>query len=303
MLEPDSGRRANLVARPIFADLKSPAPIVSLASAYALPYARTPPQVKMNYSRAFQSAALSLALVACARAAIQSVESSTQPSNGTVTVTGRVTTSDGQPISDAAVTTRGGRAGVTDHDGRYSLTQVMAGPSEVVVSHSGYVTARKQTKFSTKKSDAASNWVEVTLLTPDELVTSTARATSDSVALDENGFLRRQETVRGGYFVTPQDIAEIQPRTISDIFRRVPVMVERQKAGARTRVPARLTCIVTYVNGMARPVGAPTDLETFVQPKTIMAAEVYPPDQLPPPPFSRAGSATNCTTVVLWTRV
>src|SRR4051812_18770517 len=51
-------------------------------------------------------------------------------------------------------------------------------------------------------------------------------ADSDSARLERTGFFQRQSFGWDAYFITPAQIAEIAPRTISDIFRRVPVLLE-----------------------------------------------------------------------------
>ena len=254
----------------------------------------------MNTTKALTMTAFSLAVIACARASATSEDTGLSPGYGTIQVSGRVTSSDGQPVSNATVSVPAGRATTTDPDGRYALTEVAAGPSEVIVSRSGFVTARNQAKFSTKKSDRDRNRVDVVLMTPEEVVAMTARVESDSAALDHNGFLQRQATVRRAYFVTPDDIADIGPRSISDIFRRVPVMID--PAGPSSWARGYQGCFITYLNGLQRRVRSPSDLETFVPPRQIMAAEVYPPGQMPPPPFARMSSKAGCTTIALWTR-
>jgi hypothetical protein len=46
----------------------------------------------------------------------------------------------------------------------------------------------------------------------------------------------------------------------------------------------------------------PGDLDTYIPVNDVVAAEVYPPGQLPPSPFNRSGNRLNCTTRAIWTR-
>lgn len=255
----------------------------------------------MNGSTTLRSSAISLALVSCIHNSGPR-DDALSLSSGKVTVSGTVTDSDGSPIPGATIAIHGADASATtDADGRYTLSNVPAGPSSVVVSREGYATVRTSGKFSTKKSDSDRNRVDVNMLTPDQVAVLSTRQVHDSVILDRNGFLDRESSVRDAYFITPEQIDQIRPRTISDIFRHVPFVMESNGPGSSLLRSGR-TCFVTYVDGLVRRVAAPSDLESFVSPLNVIAAEVYPPGELPPAAFSHATSRPSCTTVALWTR-
>jgi hypothetical protein len=255
----------------------------------------------MSTIRAMRSSAISLALASC-------VHNSALPDDayslrsGSVTVSGRVTNSEGGPVSGASVSIpTANQNTISDADGRYTLSNIPPGPSGVVVSREGYATATTAGKFSTKRSDEDRNRVDVKLLTPDQVATLSTRDARDSAVLERNGFLGRQASLRDAYFLTPAQIDEIQPKTISDIFRRVPFVIETSGPSS-SLLRASHACFVTYLDGMIRRVNAPSELETFVSPRNVMAAEVYPPGELPPVLFARAASRPGCTTVAVWTR-
>jgi len=220
----------------------------------------------------------------------------------TVTVTGKVTTTDGKPVSNARVYVPGSNEATrTDANGNYTLTGVPGGPQVVVVRQRGYVPVQVDAKFSTKRSDRARNHVDVKLLTPSEVATSTAQSARDSAALDKVGFFRRESAGRGAYFITPDQIAEMKPATTSDIFRRVPVLV--QSVGRTGSVLRGVNgCLFTYVDGLPWRSMFPGDLDTYVPARDVVAAEVYAPGQTPPPPFVRGVPRLNCTTLAIWTR-
>jgi len=142
--------------------------------------------------------------------------------------------------------------------------------------------------------------VDLALLTPDQMAARVARQVQDSAALVTTGFARRQATVHGGYFISPTKLAQMGPRTISDIFRQVPVLVE-SPIPIGSVMGGSQGCFITYVNGLRRS-RVPSELDGFIPAHDVVAAEVYPPGQLPPAPFTRASSQANCTTVALWTR-
>jgi hypothetical protein len=171
----------------------------------------------------------------------------------------------------------------------------------VVVRQRGYVPVQVNAKFSTKPSDRARNHVNVKLLTPSEVATNTAQSARDSAGLDKVGFFRRESAGRGAYFITPEQIAEMKPATTSDIFRQVPVLTQTiGRTGPVLR--GAQGCLLTYVDGLPWRSMFPGDLDTYVPARDVVAAEVYPPGQLPPSPFVRGVPRSSCTTLGIWTR-
>jgi hypothetical protein len=255
----------------------------------------------MTTTKAIRAGAISLALVSCIHnPGLQ--EPSVSPLIGRVTVSGKVTDSEGGPISGATVAIPGvAEKATSDADGRYTLSGASPGPSGVMVSRAGYATARASAKFSTKAGDGGRNRVDVQLLTPDEIAVLSTRQAHDSAELERIGFLDRQTSAREGYFVTPEQIDGMQPRTISEIFRRVPFVLETNGATSSLLRAAR-ACFVTYLDGLVRHVNAPSELEAYVSPRNVMAVEVYPPGRVPPAAFAQASVRPSCTTVAVWTR-
>jgi Carboxypeptidase regulatory-like domain len=234
----------------------------------------------------------------------------TQPENaassatsaGTVTVTGRVTTREGTPVANARVYVPGtGEATRTDANGNYVLAGVPDGPQRVVVRSRGYAPTVTDAKFSVKPSDSERNQINVTLSTPEQAVLMASMQSSDSAGLSSVGFLQREATARGGYFISPEDIREMKPNTVSDIFRTVPVVTEVPGAYGPVLRGIR-GCLLVYVDGLPWRSMFPGDLNTDIQARDVVAAEVYPPGQTPPSPFVRGRVRSNCTTVGIWTR-
>src|SRR2546423_2759363 len=103
------------------------------------------------------------------------------------------------------------------------------------------------------------------------LALSEHAASGDSARLERTGFLERLSAAHGAYFITPEEIARINPRTISDIFRHVPVLIETAgPTGMMLR--GSQGCLLTYANGMLRGGRAPGDLDTFIPAKDGVAA-------------------------------
>ena len=252
--------------------------------------------------KAVASALALIAFTVCVSSAMETSTPGLAQTTGTVTVTGKVTTTDGKPVSNARVYVPGSNEATrTDANGNYTLTGVPGGPQVVVVRQRGYAPVQIDAKFSTKPSDRARNHVNVTLRTPTELATSTAQSARDSAALDKVGFFRRESAGRGAYFITPDQIAEMKPSTTSDIFRSVPILTQ---TSGRTGPVLRGAqgCLLTYVDGLPWRSMFPGDLDTYVPARDVVAAEVYPPGQVPPTPFVRGVPRSSCTTLGIWTR-
>jgi hypothetical protein len=235
-------------------------------------------------------------------ASVTLVTAAAAQTTGTVTVSGRVTSSDGKPVSDARVYVPGSNEATrTDARGNYTLAGVPGGPQVVVVRKSGYAPVRTDAKFSTKPSDRARNNVNVTLLTSDQAATELAQSARDSAALDKVGFFRRESSVRGGYFITPDQIDQQKAVRLSDIVRQVPVLVETV---GRTGPVLRGVrgCLITYVDGFPWRSMFPGDLDSYVTARDVVAVEAYGPGLAPPTPFVRGAFRSNCTTLGLWTR-
>jgi carboxypeptidase family protein len=252
--------------------------------------------------KAVESALALIAFTVCVSSAMVRSTPALAQTTATVTVTGRVTSRDGKPVPNARVYVPGtNEATRTDANGNYALTGVPGGPQQVVVRQRGYVPVQVDAKFSTKRSDRARNHVDVKLLTPSEVATTTAQSARDSAALDKVGFFRRESAGRGAYFITPDQIAEMKASTTSDIFRQVPILTQ---ASGRTGPVLRGAqgCLLTYVDGLPWRSMFPGDLDTYVPARDVLAAEVYPPGQLPPSPFVRGVPRSSCTTLGIWTR-
>lgn len=254
------------------------------------------------YRIKFYAAAVAATLMGVGCSSMRSTPPETDISVGAVTVTGRVTNSTGAPVANARVYVPGtGAATRTDANGYYSLTGVPGGPQVVVVRHYGYSPVRTDVKFSTKPSDAERNHIDVTLPTPGEAVAEATLRQSDSVGLAKTGFLRRESSIRDAYFITPDQVDNMKPRTVSDLFRSVPVLTE-VPGPYGTVLRGAQGCLLTYVDGLPWRSMFPGDLDTDIPIRDVVAAEVYPPGQTPPAPFVRGRLRQNCTTLGIWTR-
>src|SRR5213593_4510328 len=129
--------------------------------------------------------------------------------------------------------------------------------------------------------------VDLAQLTPEERAALLAQQARDSARLEAVGFSKREATITDAYFIEPDEIAAIEPKAISDIFRHIPVLIERPGPPG-TQLRGGQGCFLTYVNGSALRARVPNELDTFIRARDVLAAEVYPPGQSPPEPFARA---------------
>ena len=256
-----------------------------------------------SYTRFLTAAALAASAACASTGQSPAGTASFGPaSSGAVTVTGRVTARDGTPVANARVYVPGtGAATRTDANGNFALAGVTAGPQSVVVRRAGYAVVRTDAKFSTKPSDRARNRIDVVLPTESEAAADVAQRERDVAGLEKIGFSQRQSTMRGAYFLSPDDIAEMKPSRVSDIFRGTPVVFESPGPYGPVLRGAQ-GCLLTYVDGLPWRSMFPGDLDTDIPVRDVVAAEVYPPGQTPPAPFFRASLRRNCTTIGLWTR-
>jgi hypothetical protein len=242
------------------------------------------------------------AVAGCSTMSTSSGVTSSELATANVTVTGRVTTRDGRPVANARVYVPGtGAATRTDANGNYTLSGIPGGPQRVVVRSFGYVPTRTNVKLSTKPSDAERNIINVTLATPEEAAAVASLRASDSADLANVGFVQREASIRGAYFITPEQIEQQKPARLTDIFRGVPVLEETPGAYGPVLRGIR-GCLLLYVDGLPWRAMFPGDLNTDIPVRDVVAAEVYPPGLAVPAPFARGSLRPNCTTVGLWTR-
>jgi hypothetical protein len=136
--------------------------------------------------------------------------------------------------------------------------------------------------------------VRVTATRPDNAATS--------------GFEERR---RGGFgrYVTPADVARLQPIATSDVFRRVPgLYVDRDSLGGQTILmrslggePGNERCSpAVYIDGRYVSGLTADDINLWVTPDEIAGIEVYPAAGTPAP-FNTG--VEGCGSIAIWTRL
>jgi hypothetical protein len=249
---------------------------------------------------------------------------------------GRVTDTEGAPLSYASVQVNGGRRFIADDSGRFTMPSP-TGRFSLLVRRIGFSPEEL-------KIDAAPDTVIRVRMTafatalPEQRITGRAAF----VSLDLHGFYRRmrdaERGVNHGYFMTPEDFESRKPNLITQMAEATPaVFIARDPSGNPRKYVlmgapckpretpggppdktcvlaigsistpgARLyRCVMTVYLDRVRIVGNPgnsTDdfINDIVVPSSVAAMEVYPRGVGAPPEFQPMNG--NCGVVLLWTK-
>ncbi|MGH7457758.1 MAG: carboxypeptidase regulatory-like domain-containing protein [Longimicrobiaceae bacterium] len=201
----------------------------------------------------------------------------------------------GQPLSGAQITVEGtGAGGVTASDGWLRLSRLLPGPRTVRVRFLGYASDSANVNLSVSRVSRVGFQLRVEPI-PLQTLEVRASATASGKMAD---FFRRRE--RGfGYFLTHDQIRDIDPMQVSDLLRRVPgVRLRCGVGGCRPemgRLGGRYCPIQYYLDGIPA-YGLRVD---NLSARDLEGVEVYAGASVVPPEFNR-GTA-NCGVIVIWT--
>jgi Carboxypeptidase regulatory-like domain/TonB-dependent Receptor Plug Domain len=218
------------------------------------------------------------------------------------TLSGRVVTSDGQPIEGATVSISAGRGNAkTTSDGVFAMKTAPVGTQVLTVRRVGFAELDMPVVVSATSTAA----VTATLL-PKVATLATVEISRPALtaAYERTGFQQRQKSGMGHYLTSDQ----IQSRggtSATSLMQGMPgvLLVFTRSGGARV-VSARdgalrrRNCTAFYVDGTFVPRGSNgSDDETLPVASEIIGIEVYQSDE-PIPGFV----PSRCLTVLIWTR-
>lgn len=223
---------------------------------------------------------------------------------------GRVTDTDGIPLTYANIQVNGGRRLVTDDSGRFSIAINVSGAFALLVRRIGF--RPEEVKLEAIPDTALRiRMAPVATALPEQRIVGRAAF----VSLDRNGFYRRmREAERGatvGYFLTPEDFEFRKPSLITNMAEGIPsVRVERNAVSQRYNVikglqtRSMLGCTMTvYLDGV-RVVGKLEIQDDFINelinPYDVAAMEVYPRPGGAPPQYQSLNGL--CGVVLIWTK-
>lgn len=239
---------------------------------------------------------------------------------------GRVTTTDGEPVSYANVQINGGRRFLADDSGGFSAPVAISGRTTLLFRRIGFQPAEIQL---TEMPDTA---IRVQMA-------SVARTLAGQVItgrapygrLEQGGFYARMTEVekgaRVGWFVTPEELELRRPQNVTDAVRHFPNIrlspiddghVDRSAGIPMTwsdgiplarkfRIEDSDGCPLTVFLDRQRIspsiVGLKAvdeEINTIVQPNSVAGIEVYPRVTGAPPGYVAMGG--TCGIVLIWTK-
>jgi Carboxypeptidase regulatory-like domain len=241
---------------------------------------------------------------------------------------GRVTDTEGAPLSFASVQVNGGRRFIADDSGRFTLPSP-SGRFSLLVRRIGF--SPEELKLDTAPDTAIR--VRMTAFAtslPEQRITGRAAFMS----LDLNGFYRRmrdaERGVNHGYFMTPEDFEFRKPHQITQMVEGLPAVLVKKDGGIARKemlvgspckprmepdptcvmigspiATARVyRCVMTVYLDRVRIVGklgSPDDfINEMVVPSSVAAMEVYPRGTGAPPEFQSLNG--SCGVVLIWTK-
>jgi hypothetical protein len=245
-----------------------------------------------------------LALSAALAAALLAGLSGSAPAQGSavvvVTVTGETS---GEPVQGARVTLDDGQhATVTNARGQATLRRVTPGSYTLEVQRIGFTVRR-----TTVEVPAAGLAIPVSLV-PDAIEVEGVEAEAPDWGrrlLDQQGFYERRRR-EIGTFLTREDIARENPRSLAHLLRRFGRMRVQSADFSRT-APVSGRNYYRPNTGRCPPMifldgvqAEAFDLDNL-DPENVQGIEVYGGASQVPPEFNR--SSGLCGAVVIWTRV
>ena len=220
------------------------------------------------------------------------------------TVTGSVTDTNATPMVEARITAVGTKlATVTGVDGRFHLANLPMGFQILQVGMLGYKTILLPIEVEVGET----LHVQVRLETEPVPLHPVVVTAEPAVAPLLRGFYERRAR-GGGYFLTREEIEDMQARLFTDVLRRVPgvrLQPVRGPSGnsyqaVTGRVSGTRACpMLYYVDGVPFPVTGDIGINNLFQPEDLAAIEVYSGTSRVPLQFH--SSSAHCGVIVIWT--
>src|SRR3954470_7678273 len=215
-------------------------------------------------------------------------------------IVGRVTAETGLGLMGADIAVAGTQLrATTDDRGEFRLPGVPAGTIEVRARRLGFRPDAVKITVPASGTESVSIKLEVA---SQELQPVLVRGQSVRYTGRLAGYYERLERRTSGVFITRDQIAQENPRTLNQLLQRTPgITTLRQRDGSvGVRMRDRTCAPLVWLDGSALPTGG-GDLDTF-EPSSLQGIELYLGSTGAPARYSWSRDLSNCGTILLWTR-
>ena len=221
---------------------------------------------------------------------------------GRASITGVVLDSSGRPLADAIVAVTSTAAATrTGSLGDFTLTDLPSGTQELAVRSVGFDPITLPVELTVRQPHSVTVRLRRALTSLAPVVTTS----KTDAGLARLGFFDRQKS-SAGHFITPDQVAQAQPRVVTDLMYLVPGwQVQTTSAGLTILLPPRSAyaegasaCINVFIDGALMTRLAPGEFDSVIAARDVVAMEVYSGASVPAE-FSRPG---GCVTIIVWTR-
>jgi hypothetical protein len=168
----------------------------------------------------------------------------------------------------------------TNEKGEFTMRNLPSGSHALLARHIGFGAEIVPVDLSSRQEKRVTIKLPKFVAVMDPVLV-TARRMS---ALEKVGFTRRQKS-GFGYYIGPEQLQNMHVNKLTDLISHVPVVFDK--------------CVQYWVDDMIYQELEPGDINFYLAPVEVVAAEVYP-NLNTPARYMRFG---GCTIVVLWTRL
>ena len=215
----------------------------------------------------------------------------------------------GRVVLEGSATNAGSRVEVvgtdqvalTNEKGEFTMTKLPSGSHVLLARHLGFGAQTVAVDLTSRVAQRVTIKLPKFVATMEPVVVNARRAAS----LDRTGFSDRKR-MGTGFYLGPDQLENIHPTYLTDIFRRVPGLRVSSTADGDVVSSSRGVsslmggdCVQYFVDDMPWQSETPGDINSFVNGNEVVAVEVYQGSNTPAQ-YMRA--MTNCTTILLWTR-
>lgn len=219
------------------------------------------------------------------------------------TLVGTITRADKTPIPRAHIRLMGtSRQIETLPDGSFRIENLPPGRYTVELKMLGFAAITREVDIASGETLD----MPVTM-TAVAVALDTVNVSARAIPVYLRDFEERRARGTGKFFTRPQ-IDRINPRSVTDILRRVPgfqFQAVRASDGASVqtgRTGTRVCPVMYYVNGSPFPVGADQSINSFIDPDIVVGIEVYSGASSIPAQFNSSMYSSRCGVIVIWTR-